>query len=493
MTEVGTWSGGNWTGGGIFYGTVFRFTDGGQGANTHTWPMDVDGRYAVYVRWSAASNRNATADYTVHHADGTTTITHNQQTDGGVWKPLGVYDLESAATHKVVLADTGAGYTIADAILLVPMEIESLLVSADAVKLVANDAEDVLTVHADHLGAPQKMTDDTRTVVWDAAFTPFGEEDSIIGAETNHWRFPGQYADDESGLSYNWHRTYDPAIGRYLQSDPIGLSDGLNTYAYVGSNPVSFVDPTGETRAGVFGGAVEAGVETAMQLALNGGRTECIDWGQVALAGVAGAAYQGVFYRLALVMQKLSARLKAAVAARQAALAAAASRHAAAAASRQAAAAGRAAAAAASRAATAGASTAKAAGRAAKSAGGRKGGSPGTATGGGSGGYQPLYRAVKGPELDDILDNKGAFKNPLGIENKYFATSPEGAASYAKQSHGAFGDGPFTIIETRIPAGSIKPDMKVSVDAGGISTVTVPTELLPTLAPGRPLNMSPIP
>ncbi len=246
MTEVGTWSDGNWTGGGIFYGTVFRFTDGGQGANTHTWPMDVDGRYAVYVRWSAASNRNATADYTVHHAGGTTTITHNQQTDGGVWKPLGVYDLESAETHKVVLADTGAGYTIADAVLLVPMEIESLLVSADAVKLVANDAEDVLTIHADHLGAPQKMTDDTRTVVWDAAFTPFGEEDSIIGAETNHWRFPGQYADDESGLSYNWHRTYDPAIGRYLQSDPIGLGDGLNTYAYVGSNPVSYVDPTGE-------------------------------------------------------------------------------------------------------------------------------------------------------------------------------------------------------------------------------------------------------
>ncbi len=220
--------------------------DLGDGTNTYTWPLDVDGRYAVYARWTAADNRNATADYTVHHAGGTTTVTHDQQIEGAVWKPLGVYDLESAATHKVVLADTGLGVTIADAILLVPMEIESRVVSADAVKLVANDAEDVLTIHADHLGAPQKMTDDTRTVVWDAAFTPFGEEDSIIGAETNNWRFPGQYTDDESGLSYNWHRTYDPAIGRYLQSDPIGLGDGLNTYAYVGSNPVSFVDPTGK-------------------------------------------------------------------------------------------------------------------------------------------------------------------------------------------------------------------------------------------------------
>lgn len=145
----------------------------------------------------------------------------------------------------MVLTDTGTGFTVADAILVEPHEIETLMVAADGVKFVANDAQDVIYVHADHLGNPQKMTDDGRTVVSDAAFTPFGEEDSIVGAGINNWRFPGQYAEDETGFHYNWFRHYDPTIGRYIQSDPIGLEGGLNTYAYAEGNPLSLTDPQG--------------------------------------------------------------------------------------------------------------------------------------------------------------------------------------------------------------------------------------------------------
>ena len=58
-------------------------------------------------------------------------------------------------------------------------------------------------------------------------------------------RFPGQYYDAETGLAYNLARDYDPTIGRYVESDPIGLKGGLNTYAYALGRPTDQSDATG--------------------------------------------------------------------------------------------------------------------------------------------------------------------------------------------------------------------------------------------------------
>jgi RHS repeat-associated protein len=58
-------------------------------------------------------------------------------------------------------------------------------------------------------------------------------------------RFPGQYFDKETNLFYNYFRDYDPSIGRYGQSDPVGLMGGINTYLYANANALRFVDPMG--------------------------------------------------------------------------------------------------------------------------------------------------------------------------------------------------------------------------------------------------------
>lgn len=97
----------------------------------------------------------------------------------------------------------------------------------------------------------------------------------------------------------------------------------------------------------------------------------------------------------------------------------------------------------------------------------------------GRGGTTRLYRAVLGDELSDIAERQ-AFRNPSGIESKYFSTSAEGAASYARQAAHAFGEGPFTIIETSIASNLITRQMRVTVDRG-VSTVVLPTRLLPSL------------
>ncbi len=98
----------------------------------------------------------------------------------------------------------------------------------------------------DHLGAPRELVDRSGRVVWSADYRPWGA--ALVDASStvdNPLRLPGQYFDAETGLHYNFHRHYDPEIGRYLQTDPVGLLGGPNPYAYAGNNPANIVDETG--------------------------------------------------------------------------------------------------------------------------------------------------------------------------------------------------------------------------------------------------------
>ena len=120
----------------------------------------------------------------------------------------------------------------------------------DGAPVAVIDGADLLYVHTDHLGSPRAITD-FGTTVWTWDSDPFGStqaQDDPDGDSTSivyRLRFPGQYWDAETDMHYNYFRTYDPSTGRYLESDPIGLAGGPNTYGYVLQNPLSNIDPDG--------------------------------------------------------------------------------------------------------------------------------------------------------------------------------------------------------------------------------------------------------
>ncbi|HHM5216722.1 TPA: RHS repeat domain-containing protein, partial [Pseudomonas aeruginosa] len=104
----------------------------------------------------------------------------------------------------------------------------------------------LLYLHGDHLDTPRLATDASGQIAWQWQSDAFGRGEALSQGSTQvNLRFPGQYYDAESGLHYNYFRDYDPETGRYVESDPIGLGGGLNTYGYVEANPVLRTDSLG--------------------------------------------------------------------------------------------------------------------------------------------------------------------------------------------------------------------------------------------------------
>jgi RHS repeat-associated protein len=167
------------------------------------------------------------------YASGTTNV-YSLYDEAGHW--LGDYNNAAAATQQVIwFGDLPVGVFIG-----------------------AAAAQKLHYIEADALGTPRVVVDPTRGVqgtavwTWDLAGEAFGttapnqNPDGDAAQFVFNMRFPGQRFDSASGLNYNYFRDYEAATGRYVESDPIGLSGAISTYGYVGGGPLTSVDPEGQ-------------------------------------------------------------------------------------------------------------------------------------------------------------------------------------------------------------------------------------------------------
>jgi RHS repeat-associated protein len=105
---------------------------------------------------------------------------------------------------------------------------------------------EVFAIVADHTGAPRALVDENKDAVWRAEVVGYGEAIPDAGnLVTLNLRGSNQYFDAETGLHYNTRRYLDPASGRYLSADPLGLAGGSNPYVFGDNNPLDRIDPMG--------------------------------------------------------------------------------------------------------------------------------------------------------------------------------------------------------------------------------------------------------
>ena len=213
------------------------------GAMARTYGYDDAGNTASYSTVSATYN----------DAGRLSTLTQSGSTEFLLYNALG-QRMRSSSTAGTVLYEydeaghllgeyDGSGNLIQETVWLGDIPVATLRLNGGSVT--------VYYVHTDQLNTPRQVTRPSDNAqMWTWFSDPFGTDaanPNPAGAGTFAYnlRLPGQVFDGQAGLHQNMARDYDPAVGRYVESDPIGLRGGINTFAYVASNPISRDDPTG--------------------------------------------------------------------------------------------------------------------------------------------------------------------------------------------------------------------------------------------------------
>ncbi|MFS2036974.1 Ig-like domain repeat protein [Polaromonas sp. CT11-55] len=208
-------------------------------------------------------------------SDGTNTYTYSDQgrlatmtnAGGTVTYSYNALEMRVGKTGPTALVPTGATYYVYDEegkllgeydangvplyetiYIGLPVGVVKQIGTAAASDIAIN----LYNVSTDQLGAPRIVTRQSDEAIawrWDSA-EAFGattpdQNPSSLGTFSFNQRLPGQVFDAESGLFQNWNREYGPRIGRYMQSDPIGLKGGINPFAYAQGSPILYSDATG--------------------------------------------------------------------------------------------------------------------------------------------------------------------------------------------------------------------------------------------------------
>ncbi len=239
-----------------------RQTETGTTASTYTIApasnriSAIAGALARSYAYDAAGNTTgySSVSATYNYAGRLKTLTNGASTETSVYNALGQRIQVSGGDADTVLytydeaghllgENDGTGTLIEETVWLGDIPVATLRPNGTTVS--------ILYIHSDPLNTPRQITRPSdNTAMWTWSSDPFGTDAANnnpagAGAFAYNLRFPGQIFDGQAGLHQNGHRDFDPAVGRYVESDPLGLKAGINTYAYVGSNPLLFTDPFG--------------------------------------------------------------------------------------------------------------------------------------------------------------------------------------------------------------------------------------------------------
>lgn len=274
------------------YDNLDRLTSFVTAATTQSYTLDASGNrsassfgvgsYTNTVsptsnRITSATGPGAAKTYSYDNAgnqtsDGTVTFTYSPRGRISSFKYGGttVYQLHNGIGERVLKSNGGAMYiydqegqllgeydlatarAYRDTVYLGSQPVAVLAQSVGGTAPNQTTYTNVFYIHTDHLNTPRIVTQASDGAIrwrWDST-DPFGmlppnENPSNSGTFVFNMRMPGQYYTKESNLFYNYFRDYDPSSGRYVQSDPIGVKGGINTYLYVNGNPIDKIDPDG--------------------------------------------------------------------------------------------------------------------------------------------------------------------------------------------------------------------------------------------------------